>query len=430
MITVGEASGRILSKVQPLHAESVPLERAAGRVLAERVAANTTSPPWDNSSMDGYAVRSTDLVLPDGGSRLPARGVDASRRRSLKVVATIAAGQHALRPLGAGEAMRIMTGAPIPIGADGVIRIEDTDGGAERVVVNDLRDLGRNIRRTGEDFTRGDTLFEQGAEIGAAHLGVLAAAAVHNVNVYRKPRVALVSSGDELVELRDFSPEISSARIVSANSWTLRELIVDAGGDAVDLGIAADTPESLREKLELARHERCDLIITSASVSVGDLDHVRSVFAEMGGELDFWRVRMRPGAPMAFGTLGGVPWLGLSGNPVSAMVSFEVFARPVIRKMTGHEKLHRALIPVRLAETVEIAAPLTHFLRATVSRSDDGGYVARLAGSQSSAVLTAMARANALLIVPPERASNPIGAMLDALPLTDDLGMSSDFAIQ
>jgi molybdopterin molybdotransferase len=427
MITVGEASARILRKILPLDAESVPLELVAGRVLAEKVSAKTTSPPWDNSSMDGYAVRSTDLVmLPGRGSS----GRGASQGRALRVVATIAAGQHALRPLGAGEAMRIMTGAPIPVGADSVIRIEDTDGGAGRVIVNDLRDLRRNIRRAGEDFSRDDVLFEPGTEIGAAHLGVLAAAAVREVSVYRKPRVALLSSGDELLELRDFSPEDSGARIVSANSWTLRELIVDAGGDPVDLGIAADTPASLREKLELAQQERCDLIITSAGVSVGDLDHVRSVFAEMGGELDFWRVRMRPGAPMAFGTLGGVPWLGFSGNPVSAMVSFEIFARSVIRKMTGHEKLHRALLPVRLAEPVQITAPLTHFLRASVTRADDGGYVARLAGSQSSAVLTTMARANALLVVPPDRASNPVGAVLDALPLTSDLGMCSEFRIQ
>ena len=276
--------------------------------------------------MDGYAVRSSDLVTGRNSSPAIAGAVDAARSQ-LKVVATIAAGQHALRPLGAGEAMRIMTGAPIPLGADTVIRIEDTDRGVERVGVNDLRDLGRNIRRAGEDFTKGQTLFEVGTEIRAGHLGAFAAAAVREVSVYRKPRVAILSSGDELVELRDYSPPDSTAKIISANSWTLRELITDSGGEAVDLGIAADTPGSLRAKLELTQIEHFDLIITSAGVSVGDLDHMRSVFAEMGGELDFWKVRMRPGAPMAFGTLKGIPWLGFSGNPVSAMVSFEVFAQ-------------------------------------------------------------------------------------------------------
>ncbi|MDP9177608.1 MAG: molybdopterin molybdotransferase MoeA, partial [Gemmatimonadota bacterium] len=243
MITVGDASARILRKIQLLDAEAVPLERGAGRVLAERVVANTTSPPWDNSSMDGYAVRSSDLVT---GNNVPSptpRSGDAARPQ-LKVVATVAAGQHALRPLGAGEAMRIMTGAPIPLGADTVIRIEDTDRGAERVGVTDLRDLGRNIRRAGEDFTKGQTLFEPGTEVRAAHLGVLAAAAVREVRGYRKPRVAILSSGDELVELREYSPADSTAKIINANSWTLRELITDAGGEAVDLGIAADTPSA------------------------------------------------------------------------------------------------------------------------------------------------------------------------------------------
>ena len=429
MISVGEASARILRKIHPLDAETVPLEHAAGRVLAETVVANTTSPPWDNSSMDGYAVRSSDLVTGRNSSPSSAGPGDPSRRQ-LNVVATIAAGQHALRPLGAGEAMRIMTGAPIPLGADTVIRIEDTDRGVERVGVTDLRDLGRNIRRAGEDFTKGQTLFEPAAEIRAAHLGALAAAAVREVSVYRKPRIAILSSGDELVELRNYSPSDSSAKIISANSWTLRELIVGAGGEPVDLGIAADTPASLRAKLQLTQVEHFDLIITSAGVSVGDLDHMRSVFAEMGGELDFWKVRMRPGAPMAFGALHGIPWLGFSGNPVSAMVSFEVFARPAIRKMQGHEKLHRELIPVRLAEPVEIATRLTHFLRAIVTRADDGGYSARLAGSQSSAVLTAMAHANALLVVPPDHGSNPVGSVLEALPLTDDFGMTTKFSIQ
>jgi len=429
MLSVGEASARILGRIQPLDAESVPLARAAGRVLAESVVANTTSPPWDNSSMDGYAVRSSDLVIGRNASAASTGAIEGPHPK-LKVVATIAAGQHALRPLGAGEAMRIMTGAPVPLGADTVIRIEDTDRGAERVGVTDLRDLGRNIRRAGEDFTRGQTLFGPATEIRAGHLGVLAAAAVSKVSVHRRPRIAILSSGDELVELHDYFPSNSTAKIISANSWTLRELIAGAGGEPVDLGIAADTPASLRAKLELTQVEHFDLIITSAGVSVGDLDHMRPVFADMGGELDFWKVRMRPGAPMAFGTLRGTPWLGFSGNPVSAMVSFEVFARPAIRKMAGHEKLHRELISVRLAEPVEIATPLTHFLRATVARSNDGGYTARLAGSQSSAVLTSMARANALVVVPPDHPSNPVGTVLEALPLTDELGMTSKFSIQ
>jgi len=419
MLEVGEASARILNAIRPLAEENVALDEAGGRVLAKAVVATTISPPWDNSSMDGYAVRSADIVLRSGG---------AERVPSLKVVATIAAGGFAPRPLGVGEAMRIMTGAPIPIGADSVVRIEDTDRGTDRVAITNLRDLQKNIRHAGEDFVEGADLFEPGTELRAAHLGVLASAGIGFVDVHRRPRVAVITSGDELVELRDYSSDVAGLKIISSNSWTLPQLIRDAGAEAVDLGIASDDPASLRGKLDQTKG--FDLIITSAGVSVGDLDNVRAVFAELGGELAFWKVKMRPGAPMAFGTLRGVPWLGFSGNPVSAMVSFEVFGRPVVRKMLGHAKLHRALVPVRLAEPVEIAAPLTHFLRVSVSRRDDHEFVARLAGSQSSAVLTAMARANALLVVPPESRSNPTGSILNALPLSDDLWLSEQLGIQ
>ena len=422
MISVSEASERILENIRPLGAELVDLTRASGRVLAEPVGAATTSPPSDNSSMDGYAVRSADLRA------------GATAGQMLRVVGAIAAGALPDRPLGAGEAMRIMTGAPVPAGADTVIRVEDTDGGTEMVAIHNFRDLERNIRRAGEDFRHGDVLFESGTELRAAHIGVLASAGVQRVSVFRAPRVAIVSSGDELIELRDVadSANASSSQmqssIVSSNSWTLGQLIRDAGGEAVDLGIARDTPQSLKEKLEQAAG--CDVIITSGGMSVGDHDHARPVFSELGGELVFWKVRMRPGAPMAFGLLHHVPWFGLSGNPVSAMITFEIFVRPALRKMLGHRKLHREVVPVRLGEAVEIATPLTHFLRVIVTRCADGELVARLARSQSSAVLTAMARANALLVVPAERRANPAGSTLSAIMLTDDFQMSETVGIQ
>jgi molybdopterin molybdotransferase len=390
--------------------------------------------------MDGYAVRSADLVAGDGAGRSGARARPDTTSNVLRGGGAIAAGGFADRPLGAGEAMRIMTGAPVPVGADTVIRIEDTDRDTERVAILELRDLRRNIRRAGEDFHQGDVLFERGTELRAAHLGVLASAGVRTVTVFCAPRVAIISSGDELVELSDLgeldeldepadnSARSGTSRIVSSNSWTLGQLVRDAGGDPVDLGIARDTPQSLRKTLEQASD--CDVVITSGGVSAGDHDHARAVFVEMGGVLDFWKVRMRPGAPMAFGMLRRIPWFGLSGNPVSAMITFEIFVRPALRKMLGRRKLHRELVSVRLAEPVEIAAPFTHFLRATVTRGDDGEYVARLAGSQSSAVLTAMARANALLVVPADRQSNPAGSMLSAMPLTDDLQMSDELGIQ
>jgi len=418
MIAVGDASRRILKRIHSLDAERVKLSEAGGRVLAEGVVAKTTSPPWDNSSMDGYAVRRADLTA----------------LKVLKVTGSIPAGGFAGKPLGAGEAMRIMTGAPLPEGADTVIRIEDTDQGAERVAVNDVRDLGRNVRRAGEDFRAGDSLFEASTELLAAHLGVLAAAGIRSVSVFRKPRVAIISSGDELVELDDLPDSGTDAArsgqstIVSSNAWTLGQLIRDAGGEPLDLGIARDTPQSLRAKLESA--PGCDALITTGGMSVGDHDYARQVFAEMGGELDFWKVQMRPGAPMAFGMLGPTPWFGLSGNPVSAMITFEIFVRAALRKMLGHQKLHREIVSVRLTEPVESTTPLTHFLRAIVTRGIDGSYVARLAGSQSSAVLTTMARGNALLILPPNSWSHAAGSILRAIPLTDDLHMSVSLGIQ
>jgi molybdopterin molybdotransferase len=288
------------------------------------------------------------------------------------------------------------------------------------VTIELTRDAGKNIRRRGEDFHAGDLLFDRGESLSIAHIGALASAGIKSVAVNRRPRVAIISSGDELVELRDFDLALAGRKIISSNSITLAALVRDSGGEPVDLGIARDDPASLREKLELARD--ADLIVTSAGISVGDHDHVRDVFAALGGKLDFWKVRMRPGAPLAFGMLGSVPWIGLSGNPVSAMVTFELFVRPAIRRMLGHRALFRQTIPVTIGQPITLAAPLMHFLRATVNRTSSGTYVASLAGSQSSAVLTAMARADALLILPGDRLEIAAGEVHRALPLGDSTG--------
>ena len=356
--------------------------------------------------MDGYALRSTDLAT------------DAV----LNVVETVAAGAFPSRGLGPGETARVMTGAPVPEGADSVIRHEDTDNGRERVTIHNLRDRGRNIRRAGEDFRSGDVLMQSGEIIGTAHLGVLASAGARSVEVHRRPRVAIVSSGDELVELDDFTDALHGEKIVSVNSVTLASAVSLAGGEPLDFGIAADTVESLRARLKAATDS--DLIVTTAGISVGDHDHVREVVENLGGKLQFWKVRMRPGAPLAFGSLGGVPWIGLSGNPVSAMVSFELFVRPAIRRLLGARDLFRATIPVRTAEAVTLAASLMHFLRVVIIPADDGIPEARLSGSQSSAVLTALARADGLLILPGDRLEIEAGEVHRALPLGDAFRMS------
>jgi molybdopterin molybdotransferase len=416
MLTVTEASEQILSEIKPLAPEAVPLRQALGRVLAEDISATVTMPPWSNSSMDGYAVRSADITPVMSGERV-----------HLRVIATVAAGEFAPRALKRGEAMRIMTGAPIPGGADSVIRKEDTDGGSEKVEIREARDVWKNIRDAGEDFQRGDLLGKRGSPIKPALLGVLASSGIATVQVFGQPKVAIISSGNELVDLDDFDEVIAARRIVSTNSYTLEALTRVAGGIPEDLGIASDTKASLKRKLDAAAGS--DLIITSAGVSVGDLDHTRDVFASLGGKQKFWKVKMRPGAPLAFGLLKGVPWLGLSGNPVSAMVSFELFIRPALRKMQGYQTFFRRTVAVTLEEEVKIGAKLTHFLRAVVTRQPDGTLSARLTGHQSSGALTSMAKANALLIVPEKDAKVPKGAQLKALMLDNSLEETSAFSL-
>ncbi len=397
MISVADASARILDGIQRLPAVTIDTGEALGRVLAERVIAPLTSPPWDNSSMDGYAVRSADLA-----------------RGPLRVVATIAAGGFPPRDLETGEAMRIMTGAPVPRGADAVIRKEDTDEGREVVTVRDTRDARRNIRRAGEDFRAGDVLFEAGELLTIGHIGALASAGIRSISVHRAPRVAIISSGDELIDLHKFTAGQAGKKIVSANSVTLAALIREAGGEPTDIGIASDTAQSMRETLGEATG--FDLIITTAGISVGDHDHVRDAIVALGGNIDFWKVRMRPGAPLAFGTIHGASWIGLSGNPVSAIVTFEVFVRPIIRKMRGLAGIFPRTVRVTLGEPIMLAAPLMHFLRVVITQ-EDGSFVARLAGSQSSGVMTSLARANALLIIPGDRLDLRTGEQYFAMPL-------------
>ncbi len=410
-LQVADAVARILADVRPLGAVKRALLDAYNSVLAADAVAPVTLPPWDNSAMDGYAVRSADLA------RLPV---------SLRVIESVAAGQFPTLGVGAGEATLIMTGAPVPQGADTVVRIEDTDGASTVVEIRDGRDAGKNVRPRGEDIFEGRVAIAAGTPLGAAQIGVLASLGFAEVDVVRAPRVAIVTSGDELVEIDGFDAVRAGRKIVSSNGYTLQALVRAAGADPVYLGIAADTPESLRALLEKAR--ACDVIITSAGISVGEHDHMRDVLEAMGMEMKFWRVRMRPGAPIGFGLLDGKPWIGLPGNPVSTMVTFELFARPAIHKLRGHRKLFRRPVEVILDEPVTIAAELTHFLRAIVTVRD-GRSRARLTGPQSSGILTSMSNANALLVVPPDRRRVEAGETLNAILIGDDAELASDFAL-
>jgi len=410
-LEVADAIARILAEVRALAPVKRPLLEAYNSVLATDAVAPVTLPPWDNSAMDGYACRAADIA------RVPV---------TLRVVETVAAGRFPTRSLGAGESTRIMTGAPVPARADTVVRVEDTDGGASNVEIRDGRDAGKNVRPRGEDIVAGRVAIAAGTPVGAAQIGVLASLGFAEVEVVRTPRVAILTSGDELVELDRFDEVRAGRKIVSSNGYTLRALVRAAGAEPEYLGIASDTPESLRALLERSR--ACDMIITSAGISVGEHDYMRGVLREMGAEMKFWRVRMRPGAPLAFGLLGGKPWIGLPGNPVSTMVTFELFARPAIQKMRGHSKFFRRPVPVVLDEPVSINAALTHFLRAVVTVRD-GRATARLTGPQSSGILTSMSDANALLVVPADRRSVGAGETLNAILIGDDAERASDFAL-
>jgi molybdopterin molybdotransferase len=313
--------------------------------------------------------------------------------------------------------MRIMTGAPVPRGADSVVRIEDTDAGEATVQLFSDRDVIRNIRPRGEDVAKDDVAVPRGTELHAGHIGLLASVGRREVRVHRQPRVAVLASGDELVDVDRFDEVLAGAKIVTSNSYSLEAAVREAGAIPIPLGTVGDDPVAIRERLEKCD---CDLLVTTGGVSVGAFDFTRSVLADLGVTLRFWRVRIRPGAPVGFGMLHGTPWLGLPGNPVSTLVTFELFARPAIRKMQGHELLHRRTVRVRLSEAVTIAAPLVHFLRAQV-RASDTEWTARLTGPQGSGLLSSMARANALLIVPPERPRIEAGEHVDAMLLRDDV---------
>jgi molybdopterin molybdotransferase len=380
----------------------VPLDDALGSILAEPVTSPLDIPPWTNSAMDGYAARAEDV-----------RGASADHPRLLEVIETIPAGAFPSRAIGSGECARIFTGAPLPEGADSVIRQEDTAQEGTVVRIRSGRDAGVNIRLAGEDVRAGTVVLEEGTPLGPAQIGVLASLAVAHPVVYRRPRVALLGSGDEIVDV-DQADEIRSGRkIASSNTHTLIALVTQAGGIPVNLGIAKDTRESMREHLERAAD--CDLIVTTAGISVGEHDHVLEALREMGLDLRFWKLRMRPGAPVGFGLIrGGIPWIGLPGNPVSTMVTFELFVRPAIRWMMGHALPFRAPTTVTVAEPIKLGPRLQHFLRAVVS---DGQ--ARLTGPQGSGILTSMVKANALLVIPEGQHETAAGSAATALVLDD-----------
>jgi molybdopterin molybdotransferase len=384
MISVEEALERILTQITPLTTTQVPLSDALGLVLAEDVVVQEDIPPFANSAMDGYALLSHDS-LPRNGQ--PPR---------LRITGEVAAGyvaDHAIEP---GTAMRIMTGAPVPPGADAVIQVELTRSeGPESEWVEILEAVaqGNNIRPAGEDMRRGQTVLPRRTEIGPWEIGVLATLGWARVPVIRRPHVAILGTGDEVI---DVDEPLRPGKIRNSNSYLLEAAVRHSGAEPQRLGVARDTIESLREKFTEAIQS--DLIITSGGVSVGDFDLVKNIMTEQG-EIHFWRINMRPGKPVAFGHIGSVALLGLPGNPVSAAVTFELFGRPVIRKMLGHTRLLRPQVDVVVEDGVSDRAMRRHYVRAHVEWRN-GRFIAHTTGNQGSNIMTSLLNANALVIVP------------------------------
>jgi molybdopterin molybdotransferase len=410
-LTASDAARQIVADINPLSVHCIPLLEALDRVLAADVRSRMDVPAWDNSAMDGYAVRGADL------QRAAAHGGVAAAGVVLRIVETLPAGTFPTKPLRPGECTRLFTGAPLPHGADGVIRQEDTTPVAgDRVRINNMRDVGHNVRYRGEDIKKDSLVLPRGTPLGAAQLGVLASIAESEVFVHRRPSVAFFGSGDEIVELDERDAILQGRKIASSNSYTLQAMIRQAGGEPVNLGIARDDPAELRARVKDAM--TADLLVTTAGISVGEHDYVRRVLEEAKLTPRFWRVRMRPGAPVGFGLIRALPWIGLPGNPVSTMVTFELFVRPAIRKMLGHTHLFRRTVPVTVTERIRLGPPLRHFLRAVVEEHN-GRRAARLTGPQGSGILMSMVKGNALLIVPENKSEVEPGETLKAMLLDD-----------
>ncbi len=407
MVGVDAARDRILAAFAPLPAVPLPLDDALGLVLASPVVADANLPPFANAAMDGFAVRTADTrqATPD----VPV---------TLHVIGQAAAGYVTDLDVVAGTAVRIMTGAPIPAGADAVVRFEETDetesrcsaqallaAPASRVEIRHAPRPWANVRPAGEDVRAGETVLAAGTHLRAAHLGLLAALGRTEVTVHRRPRVAILATGDEIV---DPGAEVRPGQIRNSNGTMVAALVRRYGGEPIMLGVARDTADDLRQKLRSA--SSADLLITIGGVSVGDYDLVKEIL-RAEGRIDLWQVRLKPGKPLAFGWIGATPLLGLPGNPVAAAVAFEQFARPAMLTLLGRTDLALPTIFARLGDRIENRGGRRHFVRVRVDATP-AGYVARLAGAQGAGILSSLARANGLLVIPAEIAVAEPDSML------------------
>lgn len=386
------ARAMILERVARLPAEESPLVEAVGRVLAEDVVAPWDLPHWDNSAMDGYAVRAAECAP----------------GRSLRLCGMVLAGQSAsgvaVEP---GCAVRIMTGAPVPAGGDAIVPLEETTSEGENVVLNGPVKPGAHLRVRGEDVAEGALVLAAGTLVRPAEISMLASCGRRTVKVYRRPRVAILSTGDELVEPGE-TP--GPGQIINSNDAALAAAVREAGGEPELLGISGDDRDSLTHKISAGL--AVDALVTTAGVSMGDRDHVRDILDALGVERLFWKVDIKPGRPTAFGLKEGRPVFSLPGNPVSSLLTFEVFVRPALRQMQGHVQVLQPTVKAVLETAVSKKPGRVHFLRVVVSSAGEQ-LVARSAGDQNTGILTTLLRANGLAILPAEGEEFPAGTVVD-----------------
>ena len=408
LLAVEDAQRELLRHFGPLPTEFVPLAAALGRTLATAVQADADMPPFANSAMDGYAVRAADLAQASRTNAVP-----------LRIIERVAAGAMPTLTVESGTAIRIMTGAPLPAGADAVVPFEETSelhtpasAQTEHVQVYVAPVVGTNIRPAGEDMRTGDTVLEAGTVITPGIIGVLATVGAAQVAVYRRPRVAILATGDELV---DVNQKPGPGQIRNSNGYANAAQVWAAGGEPIMLPIVRDNEAALLGAIDQGLAAVADMFITSGGVSVGDFDVVKQVL-EREGKLAFWRVRMRPGKPLAFGHLRGVPLIGLPGNPASAMVCFELFARPAIHTLQGRRSVFRPSVAATLVSGTIQATDRRQFLRVVV-RATANGLTADLTGSQGSGLVTSMARANGLLVVAEGTTTFEAGSVMPVLLL-------------
>ncbi len=401
LITPEQALEVVLQTVSTLSTEALPHHQLLGRTLAQEIISPLDLPPFDNSAMDGYAVIVADL---------------SEMETTLELIETIGAGEVAKQSVTAGKCLKIMTGAPMPIGADAVVMREETQEKNLQVRFSEPVEAGQNIRRRGSDVKSGETVLEAGTKLGAAQWAMLASLGISEAQVYRRPRVGVLTTGAELVSIRT---ELKAGQIYDSNSFALSGLIEETGAELIEIRRVGDSTEEVSKALnELAA--KCDLIVTSGGVSMGDFDPVRDVLHQTA-KVHFWKIAMKPGKPVLFASLNEIPVFGLPGNPVSVMVAFEEFVRPAILKMSGRNFLRRPTVKARILHPINRSAGRTEFMRTHIEWDDEtNSYTASVKGDQGSGRLSTMSNANALLIIPAEigtlEKGSPVVARLITAP--------------